>query len=75
MCHSVFVIILQVGLCHVSELSDTHIDKIADKYKAGERVVAKILKVCIIVFPLYVSIHCVIISSHFLIASILSIIK
>lgn len=34
-----------VGLCHVSELSDHHIDNIETKYRAGERVTAKILKV------------------------------
>ena len=33
----------KVGLCHVSGLSDDHIDK--TKYRAGERVTAKILKV------------------------------
>ncbi|KAI5671713.1 hypothetical protein M9H77_12077 [Catharanthus roseus] len=34
-----------VGLCHISELSDEHVDNIETKYKAGERVTAKILKV------------------------------
>ncbi|XP_019053357.1 PREDICTED: rRNA biogenesis protein RRP5 isoform X2 [Nelumbo nucifera] len=34
-----------VGLCHVSELSDDHIDNIGSKYRAGERVMTKILKV------------------------------
>lgn len=34
-----------VGLCHVSELSDDHIDNIETKYRAGERVKAKVLKV------------------------------
>ncbi|XP_057982836.1 rRNA biogenesis protein RRP5 [Malania oleifera] len=34
-----------VGLCHVSELSDDPIDNIESKYRAGERVAAKILKV------------------------------
>ncbi|XP_021893902.1 rRNA biogenesis protein RRP5 isoform X2 [Carica papaya] len=34
-----------VGLCHVSELSDDHIDKIEARYSAGENVKAKILKV------------------------------
>lgn len=34
-----------VGLCHISQLSDSHIANIETKYKAGERVVAKILKV------------------------------
>lgn len=34
-----------VGLCHISELSDDHISNIETKYKAGERVAAKILKV------------------------------
>ncbi|CAI9097447.1 OLC1v1033877C1 [Oldenlandia corymbosa var. corymbosa] len=34
-----------VGLCHVSELSDDHIDNIEAKYKTGERVTAKVLKV------------------------------
>ncbi|KAM7524627.1 hypothetical protein LguiA_014529 [Lonicera macranthoides] len=34
-----------VGLCHVSELSEDRIDNIESKYRAGERVTAKILKV------------------------------
>ncbi|KAK9266592.1 hypothetical protein L1049_021657 [Liquidambar formosana] len=34
-----------VGLCHVSEVSDDQIDNIETKYRAGERVAAKILKV------------------------------
>ncbi|XVF75995.1 hypothetical protein PTKIN_Ptkin13bG0232000 [Pterospermum kingtungense] len=34
-----------VGLCHVSELSDDHIENIQTKYGAGEKVTAKILKV------------------------------
>ncbi|KAI4332058.1 hypothetical protein L6164_016997 [Bauhinia variegata] len=34
-----------VGLCHVSEISDDHIDDIQTKYRAGERVTARILKV------------------------------
>ncbi|KAJ4970564.1 hypothetical protein NE237_003663 [Protea cynaroides] len=34
-----------VGLCHLSELSDDHIDNIESKYRAGDRVVAKVLKV------------------------------
>ncbi|KAK4767494.1 hypothetical protein SAY86_015244 [Trapa natans] len=34
-----------VGLCHISELSDDHIDEIESKYKAGETVKAKILKI------------------------------
>ncbi|XP_020258376.1 rRNA biogenesis protein RRP5 [Asparagus officinalis] len=34
-----------VGLCHISEVSDEHLDKIEGKYQAGERVVAKVLKV------------------------------
>lgn len=34
-----------VGLCHISELSDDSVDSIESKYKAGERVKAKILKV------------------------------
>ncbi|XP_050226780.1 rRNA biogenesis protein RRP5 [Mercurialis annua] len=34
-----------VGLCHVSELSDDHVDNIETKYRAGEKVTAKILKV------------------------------
>ncbi|KAK6244021.1 hypothetical protein QUC31_010430 [Theobroma cacao] len=33
-----------VGLCHVSELSDDHVDNIQTKYRAGEKVTAKILK-------------------------------
>ncbi|KAI3446386.1 hypothetical protein Pfo_003051 [Paulownia fortunei] len=34
-----------VGLCHVSELSDDHIDDLETKFKAGDRVTAKVLKV------------------------------
>ncbi|KAF5193438.1 rRNA biogenesis protein RRP5, partial [Thalictrum thalictroides] len=34
-----------VGLCHVSELSDILVANIESKYRVGERVVAKILKV------------------------------
>ncbi|PKA45582.1 30S ribosomal protein S1, chloroplastic [Apostasia shenzhenica] len=34
-----------VGLCHVSEVSDDHVDHIETKYRAGEKVVAKILKI------------------------------
>ncbi|KAG9456393.1 hypothetical protein H6P81_000901 [Aristolochia fimbriata] len=34
-----------VGLCHISEISDCKVDHIEAKYKAGERVVAKVLKV------------------------------
>ncbi|XP_073045795.1 rRNA biogenesis protein RRP5 [Primulina eburnea] len=34
-----------VGLCHVSELSDIHLDNIETKFNAGERVIAKVLKV------------------------------
>ncbi|KAL8459787.1 hypothetical protein ACS0TY_031636 [Phlomoides rotata] len=34
-----------VGLCHVSELSDDHIDDLQSKFKAGEKVTAKVLKV------------------------------
>uniref|UniRef100_A0A2P2MJP8 S1 motif domain-containing protein n=1 Tax=Rhizophora mucronata TaxID=61149 RepID=A0A2P2MJP8_RHIMU len=34
-----------VGLCHVSQLSDDHVDKIESEYRAGEMVTAKILKV------------------------------
>lgn len=34
-----------VGLCHVSELSNDHIDNIETKYRVGESVTAKILKV------------------------------
>ncbi|XP_027363474.1 rRNA biogenesis protein RRP5 [Abrus precatorius] len=34
-----------VGLCHVSEISDNHIENIEAKYRAGERVNAKVLKV------------------------------
>ncbi|XP_052176477.1 rRNA biogenesis protein RRP5 isoform X2 [Diospyros lotus] len=34
-----------VGLCHVSEISDDPIDSIEAKYKAGEGVTTKILKV------------------------------
>ncbi|WCJ34083.1 rRNA biogenesis protein RRP5 [Euphorbia peplus] len=34
-----------VGLCHVSELSGDQVDNIQAKYKAGEKVAAKILKV------------------------------
>ncbi|KAK9723955.1 hypothetical protein RND81_05G036900 [Saponaria officinalis] len=32
------------GLCHVSEISDDHIDNLEDKFKAGDRVIAKVLK-------------------------------
>ncbi|KAE8666126.1 RNA binding,RNA binding isoform 2 [Hibiscus syriacus] len=35
---------IEVGLCHVSELSDDHIENIQTKYAAGEKVKAKILK-------------------------------
>ncbi|XP_016442839.2 rRNA biogenesis protein RRP5 [Nicotiana tabacum] len=34
-----------VGLCHVSEISDDHVNNIDSRYKAGDRVTAKILKV------------------------------
>ncbi|CAA0842788.1 Unknown protein [Striga hermonthica] len=34
-----------VGLCHVSELSDNHVDDLETKFKAAERVTAKVLKV------------------------------
>ncbi|CAN6577203.1 unnamed protein product [Malus baccata var. baccata] len=34
-----------VGLCHVSELSEDKLDNIETKYKTGERVTAKVLKV------------------------------
>nr|GEY49170.1 rRNA biogenesis protein RRP5 [Tanacetum cinerariifolium] len=34
-----------VGLCHVSELPEDHADNIEAKYKIGERVKAKILKI------------------------------
>ncbi|CAL5321117.1 unnamed protein product [Camellia sinensis] len=34
-----------VGLCHISELSDDHVDNIETKYRAGERVTSKVLKV------------------------------
>ncbi|XVE75785.1 hypothetical protein DITRI_Ditri12bG0120500 [Diplodiscus trichospermus] len=33
-----------VGLCHVSELSDDHVENIQTKYAAGKKVTAKILK-------------------------------
>ena len=49
MFNSFVVSFLQVGLCHVSELSDEHIDNIETKYKAGEVVRAKVLKVIAIV--------------------------
>ncbi|XP_074276479.1 rRNA biogenesis protein RRP5 [Silene latifolia] len=32
------------GLCHVSEVSDDHIDNLEDKFRAGDRVIAKIKK-------------------------------
>uniref|UniRef100_A0A5B7AEH9 rRNA biogenesis protein RRP5 n=1 Tax=Davidia involucrata TaxID=16924 RepID=A0A5B7AEH9_DAVIN len=35
----------KVGLCHVSELSDDHVENIETIYRAGEKVTAKILKV------------------------------
>ncbi|CAL9060989.1 unnamed protein product [Musa banksii] len=34
-----------VGLCHISELSDEHIDNIEASYATGEKVVSKILKI------------------------------
>ncbi|KAL5976748.1 hypothetical protein ACLOJK_021081 [Asimina triloba] len=34
-----------VGLCHISELSDSSIENIESKYKVGDKVLAKILKV------------------------------
>ncbi|WOL03965.1 rRNA biogenesis protein RRP5 [Canna indica] len=34
-----------VGLCHISEISDEHIDNIEACYRAGDSVVAKILKI------------------------------
>ncbi|KAM3246622.1 rRNA biogeneis protein RRP5 [Capsicum annuum] len=34
-----------VGLCHISEISDNHVDTIDSRHKAGDRVTAKILKV------------------------------
>ncbi|XP_044501490.1 rRNA biogenesis protein RRP5 [Mangifera indica] len=34
-----------VGLCHVSEISDDRVENIETKYRAGEKVVVKILKV------------------------------
>ncbi|KDP21906.1 hypothetical protein JCGZ_03044 [Jatropha curcas] len=34
-----------VGLCHVSELSEDHVDNIETKYRAGEKVTVRILKV------------------------------
>ncbi|PHU22743.1 hypothetical protein BC332_07850 [Capsicum chinense] len=34
-----------VGLCHVSEISENHVDTIDSRHKAGDRVTAKILKV------------------------------
>ncbi|PHT52604.1 hypothetical protein CQW23_07066 [Capsicum baccatum] len=34
-----------VGLCHVSEISDNHVDTIDSRHKTGDRVTAKILKV------------------------------
>ncbi|TKY53223.1 RRP5-like protein [Spatholobus suberectus] len=34
-----------VGLCHVSEISDNHIENIEENYRAGERVKARVLKV------------------------------
>ncbi|KAJ6839615.1 rRNA biogenesis protein RRP5 [Iris pallida] len=34
-----------VGLCHISEVTDEHIDDVETKYKAGDRVLAKILKI------------------------------
>lgn len=34
-----------VGLCHVSEISDDHVDNLDDQFRAGERVTAKVLKV------------------------------
>lgn len=37
--------LFQVGLCHISELSDEHTDNIEGKYRAGDRVAAKVLRV------------------------------
>ncbi|KAL2923175.1 rRNA biogenesis protein RRP5 [Bienertia sinuspersici] len=34
-----------VGLCHVSEISDDHVDNLDEQFTAGQRVTAKILKV------------------------------
>ncbi|XP_028075775.1 rRNA biogenesis protein RRP5-like [Camellia sinensis] len=34
-----------VGLCHISELSDDHVNNIETKYRARERVTSKVLKV------------------------------
>ncbi|KAJ7975951.1 rRNA biogenesis protein rrp5 [Quillaja saponaria] len=33
-----------VGLCHISEISDDHIENIETKYRAGEKVTARVLK-------------------------------
>jgi rRNA biogenesis protein RRP5 len=38
-------ILMQVGLCHVSEISDESINDLHAMYKAGDRVKVKILKV------------------------------
>ncbi|KAL9228093.1 hypothetical protein vseg_003707 [Gypsophila vaccaria] len=32
------------GLCHVSEISDDHTDNLEDKFRAGDRIIAKVLK-------------------------------
>ncbi|XP_020532096.1 rRNA biogenesis protein RRP5 [Amborella trichopoda] len=34
-----------VGLCHISELSDNHVEHIDSKYAVGQRVQAKVLKI------------------------------
>ena len=53
----------QVGLCHKSELSDDLITNIETKYKVGDKVTAKILKVNIFLGQkclLIISISCAI---------------
>lgn len=47
-------ILLQVGLCHVSELSDEPVVDINSCYKAGDMVKAKILKVRFIFFRIFI---------------------
>lgn len=44
-------------MCHISELSDDHIDDLLAKFKAGERVTAKVLKVSPRIICKYCSAH------------------
>jgi predicted RNA-binding protein with RPS1 domain len=42
----VWYVIMQVGMCHVSEVADHYVKNIEKHYKVGDRVRARILKVC-----------------------------